>query len=509
MATPRVRIAPAPSGELHVGNLRTALYNWLHARHHGGTFILRIEDTDRARATDEGMRGVISALKWAGLDWDEGPEVGGAHGPYLQSERADFHRAVARRLVAAEVAYEDYATAEELDVWRDARRNDGRPPTIKGPVRPEPRPGETDPPSIRVRTPDSGVVAVHDLVRGEVSFDWENIGDFVVLRGDGSPTYPLANAADDVAQGLTLVCRGEDLLSVTPRQILLYEAFERDGLLDDALEEAKLPPREDGWSAPEEFAHLPLVVGDDRKPLSKRHGSVAVQEFRRQGFLPEVLLNYLALIGWAPRDGRERLSVDELVELFDLSAVGRTAGAFDVDKLAAFNGERIRELGEDELVRRLVPFVDGTYGEALISGEPTDEDAALLRGLVPLVQERMQRLDEIQGYAPAFFRDQIELDPDAVSKVLAKGGADRALEAAATALESLDEWTTERIEEALRGLLEELEMGARKVFQPVRVAVTGSVVSPPLFESLELIGRERSLERIRAAVTVARHAGDG
>lgn len=509
MGTPRMRIAPAPSGMLHVGNLRTALYNWLHARGHGGAFVLRIEDTDEQRATDEGVRGVIAALEWVGLDWDEGPAVGGDHGPYVQSERRDFHRAIVRRLVEADAAYPDHATAEELEAWRASEREAGRPPVLKGPLRAEPRPGETDPPSIRMRTPTAGAITIDDAVRGRIDFDWSDIGDFVIERGNGAPTYPLANAADDVAQGITLVCRGEDLLSVTPRQVLLYEAFERDGSLDDALDEAGLPAREAGWVVPERFAHLPLVVGDDRKPLSKRHGSVAVQEFARQGYLPEVLLNYLALLGWSPGDGRERLTVAEMVELFDLDAVGRTAGAFDRDKLTAFNGERIRSLDADELVERLIPFLDGTYGPALISSEPTEEELATVRGLVPLVRERMQRLDEVRDYAPPFLRDDLSIDPAAVEKVLTKETAPQVLEAAHAALSDLDDWTTEAIEETLRGLKDELGMGSKEVFQPVRVAVTRSHVSPPLFESLELIGRERSLERLRVAIPVARETAGG
>jgi glutamyl-tRNA synthetase len=506
---PRVRFAPAPSGALHVGSARAALYNWLVARQRGGTFILRIEDTDKSRATGESMRSMLEALRWLGLDWDEGPGAGGVHGPYRQSDRAEFHRGVARRLLQAGVAYRDHATADELEVYRQTRREAGRPPVLKGPLRAEPRPGELDPPSIRVRTPGSGQIVIQDLVRGEVAFDWANLGDFVIQRADGTATYPLANSVDDVAQGVTLVCRGEDLLSVTPRQVLLYEALTGDGLIDAALEEAGLPAREAAWEPPAVFAHLPLVVGEDRKPLSKRHGSVAVQEFARQGYLPEVLVNYLAVLGWAPGDGRERLTVDELIEAFDLAAVGRTAAAFDEGKLAAFNGERIRELPGDDLARRLVPFLDGTHGPALIGQPPSEQEMATLRGLVPLVRERMQRLDEVQRYAPAFFRDQIGLDPDAVAKVLGKAGAVEALEASAKVLSGLEAWEAPGIEQALRGLREELGMGARKIFQPVRVAVTGSSVSPPLFESLELLGRGRSLERIRAAVPLAREAGAG
>ncbi|MBW3562795.1 MAG: glutamate--tRNA ligase [Actinobacteria bacterium] len=503
----RVRFAPAPSGVLHVGSARSALYNWLVARQQGGTFILRIEDTDASRATEESMNAMAEALRWLGLDWDEGIEVGGPYGPYRQSERVAFHRAVIRRLLDRGDAYEDFATTDELEAHRQTQRDQDRPPVIKGPVRGEPRPGESDDPSIRLRTPGSGDIAITDVIRGDITFDWATIGDFVIQRSDGSPTYPLANSADDVAQGLTLICRGEDLLSVTPRQVLLYDLLLRDGLLDEALDEAGLPGRADGWEAPTRFAHLPLIVGEDRQKLSKRHGSVAVQEFAAQGYLPEVMVNYLSLLGWAPGDGRERLGVDELVELFDLSSVNRTAAAFDVDKMTAFNGERIRQLSEDELADRLLPFLDGTYGDPVVSDPPSDDERETLRGLVPLVQERMQRLDEIQHHAPPFFRDDLDLDPEAVKKVLSKTGAVTSLEAAGSALGDLDGWTTDAIEERLRGLVDELDLSTGKVFQPIRVAVTGSRVSPPLFESLELLGRDRSLARIQDAIPVAREAG--
>lgn len=507
---PRVRMAPSPTGALHVGSVRTALYNFLYARRHGGAFILRIEDTDEARATDEAMRSVLEALRWVGLDWDEGPEVGGGYGPYVQSLRRAFHQAVTRRLEAAGHAYRCYCTADELAQRRQAAQAAGRPPIYDGRCRDleagqrERLAAEGRESAVRVRTPNRGEVVVDDRVRGQVSFEWSTIGDFVVLRADGSPTYPLANAADDVAQGITVVCRGEDLLPVTPRQLLLYGMLEEGGLLDGALQEAGLPARQEGWAPPASFAHLPMIVGDDRKPLSKRHGSVAVQDFARRGYLPEVLVNYLALLGWAPGDGRERMTLDEMIAAFSFEQVGRAAAAFDEDKLTAFNGEGIRALPPDELADRLLPFLDGTYGPALVDDPPTAGQRAVLEGLVPLVQERMQRLDEIRRYAPPFFREKIDLDPASVDKVLARPGAAEALEGAAERLARLDRWTEEAIEEALRGLVSELDSSARKVFQPVRVAVSGSSVSPPLFESLALMPRARVLERIRAAVPVAR-----
>ena len=512
--TPRVRFAPAPSGWLHVGSVRTALFNWLHARAEGGTAIFRIEDTDATRATEESMDSMHDAMAWLGLDWDEGVRAGGAYGPYRQSERKPLHAAVAQRLEAAGLLYRDERTGDELEAWRNERREAGLPPIVKRSSTPEPT-DDGRPYTLRLALPEAGTITVDDLVRGDVTWDWAHESDPVLVRSNGDVTYPLANTVDDVAQGVTLVCRGEDLLSVTPRQVFLYDLLTRDGLIDDALAEVGFPARDPAWTHPTSFAHLSMIVGMDRKKLSKRHGSVSIQELARQGYLPETLVNYIALLGWAPGDGRERLDRDEIVAAFSFDHVGRSAAAFDTDKLTAFNGERIRDLSEDELAHRLVPFLDGTYtpvddeGEPaadwkpLVAAPPTPDERALLRGLVPLVQERMQRLDEVQNYAPAFFRADVELDPDSVAKVLHKGNAAAVLRAAVAALESLAEWSTEAIETALRGLADELEMGFGKVAQPIRVAVTGSRVSPPLFESLELMPRDRVLERLRAAIPVA------
>jgi glutamyl-tRNA synthetase len=475
------------------------------------------------------MRSMMEAMHWIGLDWDEGPVLAddgsiltrGEHGPYRQSERTVLYAAVARRLEAAGATYRDHRTADELEAWRETHRT-GKgegPPVVKASTF-EHRPDELErfaaegrPASLRLRTPEEGAVTVEDLVRGEVRWDWAQISDPVIARSDGSATYPLANSVDDVAQGISLVCRGEDLLSVTPRQVLLYGLLtgpdpEEPGttLLDAALAEVGFPAREPDWEPPAAFAHLPMVVGMDRKKLSKRQGSVAVQEFTQQGFLPATLRNYLALLGWAPKDGRERLTDEELRTEFDLAAVGKAAAAFDVDKLTAFNGERIRDLEVGELAELLVPFLDGTYGDVvLVDTPPTDEQLDVVHGLVPLVQERMQRLDEVQRYAPAFLREDVELDPDSVAKVFGKAGSVEAIEAAARVLADV-EWSVETIEAALRALPEELGIGFGKVAQPIRVAVTGSSVSPPLFESIELLPRERVLARLQAAAPVAREA---
>jgi len=484
--------------------------------------VFRIEDTDASRATEESMRSMLDALEWIGLDWDEGPQVEddetigvrGDHGPYRQSERGELYAAVARRLEAAGHTYRDHRTAEELEAWREQQRagGDGGPPVVKAATFEHSADelarfaNEDRPASLRLRTPESGSIVVTDLVRGEVRFDWSSISDPVIERSNGTATYPLANSIDDVSQGIDLICRGEDLLSVTPRQVLLHELLLADGVLDDALAEVGLPARDPAWGPPTRFAHLPMVVGMDRKKLSKRHGSVSIQEFRRHGFLPATLRNYLALLGWAPNDGRERLTDAEMIEAFDLASVGRSAAAFDVDKLTAFNGERIRDLEADDLSEKLVPFLDGSYGhDALLDDPATPQQLAVLRGLVPLIQERMQRLDEVGDYAAAFFRDKVELDPASVAKVFTKAGSFEAIEAGQRVLVDV-EWTVDAIEAALRSLSEELGIGFGKVAQPIRVAVTGSSVSPPLFESIELLGRELTLSRLAAAAPVAREA---
>jgi glutamyl-tRNA synthetase len=463
---------------------------------------------------------MTEALAWMGLDWDEGPDLGpdgtlvdrGAHGPYLQSRRSALYAAVGRRLVDAGHLYPDLRTPAELEAWRAEQRSgtagDG-PPVVKRAAFAHTEDElaryaeEGRVASWRLATPASGSITVVDLVRGPVTFEWAHVSDPVLLRSDGSATYPLANVVDDVAMGVDVVCRGEDLLSVTPRQVLLADLLVADGLIDAALAEVGLPPRAAGWGVPRAWAHLPMVVGMDRKKLSKRHGSVSIQEFRRQGFLPETLRNHLALLGWSHPSGEERFDDAELIARFALEDVGRSAAAFDVDKLTAFNGERIRAMDPDTLAERLLPHLDGTEGErALVGRPPTDAERAVVRGLVPLVQERMQRLDEVEAYAAPFLTDDLSYDPDAVAKHLATDAGRAALAAAAAALDGCA-WDEEALEAALRAAAEGLGVGFGKLAQPVRVAVTGTTVSPPLFGTLVLIGRERTLGGLGTAMTLA------
>ena len=497
---PRVRFAPAPSGSLHVGNARAALYNWLHARGNGGTFVLRVEDTDVDRVTAEGMEAVFTSLEFLGLDWDEGPHVGGEHGPYLQSERRILHDTVVRELVARGHAYEAFETPEELQAQADAARRENRPPGYDGAHRAlteeqrEKYRREGREPVVRLRTPDDGDVTFNDAIRGDVTVEWARIPDFVLARADGSPTYYLANTVDDLAMGITDVIRGEDLLSAVPRQMWLGRALATDGLLDDALAEVGFPARPEGARITT-YAHLPLLVGEDRKPLSKRHGSVAVEEFRRQGFLPEALVNLLALCGWSFDAQRERFDLDELVAAFSLDRVGRNPAAFNTDKLRAMNGDRIKEMAPDELAARLVrPLTEA----GVLSNPATDAQIDLLQRLTPLVQERIQTLVEAEPLVAFAFSRDVTFDEKAVKKWM-KGRAVDVLERACTVLAELDEWSGEAIMSALDAVSTELELGRGKTFQPVRVAVTGSAVSPPLPETLAELDRGEVIRRINHA----------
>ena len=469
MTEVRTRIEPAPSGSIHVGNARTALFNWLFARHHGGVFVLRIADTDAKRATDENYRAVLEDFRWLGLDWDEGPEVGGAHGPYRQSERFDLYRTHAEKLVEGGFAYYDYASPEDVDAERKRAQAEGRRPDHRAIA--DARKEDGHAPSIRFIVPADQTITFHDEVLGEMSTDLGRTPDFVIVRADGSPTYMLAVTVDDLAMGITHVIRGNDLVASTARQLLIREAL-------------------GGTEAPT-FAHLPLLVSPDGKPLSKRWGDVAVSAYRDQGFLPEAMINYLALLGWSFDDRTNIFSVEELVERFTLDRVGKNPAAFDVDKLEWLNGHYIRSKTPAELAELLVPY-------CVTEGIPADspEGRRTLEAVTPLLVERMKRLTEAPPMVRFLFADVTP--DDKAAKAL--GGQEEYLAAVADRLQALEKWTAAAIEEALRRLAAERELKPKRAFQPIRAAVTGTLVSPPLFESLEILGRPKTLERIRARV---------
>jgi len=480
-ASMRTRFAPAPSGDLHVGNVRTALYSWALAHRHGGTFLLRVEDTDRSRVSDASYAAALDVLRWLGLEWDEGPEVGGPHAPYRQAERLEVYREAAARLLASGAAYRCFCTPAELAERRETARAAGRPPGYDGRCRSlsdEQRAafeaeGRTS--VLRFRMPE-GSTTWTDLVRGEITIEHAQIPDFALTRSDGHPLYLLAAATDDVAMGLTHILRGEDLVAATPRQLALYAA---------------LGSAQERWPA---FGHLPLIVGADHAPLSKRNGEVSVAWYRRNGFLPEALVNYLCLLGWSPGGDRELFGTDVLVGEFDVTRVSRNPARFDLDKLRALNGDWIRSLGEAELFRRVQPVL----AEQL----PVDDE--LLTRAIPLIQTRMAQLTEAPGLLGFLFVDEADfaVDEAAAAKALGKS-ASGVLRGVVEALELLEDWTPAAIEAAVWAVGETLGLNKRKTAAPVRVAITGRMISPPLFESMELLGRERSLLRLRRAVEAA------
>lgn len=482
----RVRFAPSPTGHLHIGGARTAIYNWAFARNQGGTFVLRIDDTDKERSTDENTASILKAMRWLGLDWDEGPEVGGEVGPYFQTQRSALYAEALELLKANGHAYPCFCTAEELDVKREAGRAEGGYAGYDRTCRSIARADATarieagEPHVWRVKVPeDRGDIVIDDVIRGRVSWPGEMMDDFILVRTDASPTYMFATVVDDWKMGITHIIRGDDHLSNTPRQIVVYEAL--------------------GAPVPL-FAHMGLIFGADGKRLSKRHGATSVVAYAEEGYLSEALLNYLALLGWSIDDATNIFDRDRLVAEFDLSRVSKNPAVWDPDKLDWMNGAYIREMSAPELVDAMLPWLER-------EGLTTEADVQARRGwfesLAPLLAERIKHLDEAAPMVRYLFEDSVEIDEASREKVLAKEGAGIALDAVAEGLSALDDYDAEHIEATLRTVPETTGVKSKIVFQAVRVAVTGSMVSPPLFESLELLGKDASVRRITAARPLA------
>jgi glutamyl-tRNA synthetase len=446
-APTRLRFAPSPTGALHIGGARTALYNWLAARHEGGSLVLRIEDTDRERSTGENVEQILDALRWLELDWDEGP--------VSQASRSDRHQQALQRLLESGAAYRDPATAKEVEAWKAEHGAD------RG-YRGEPVDGAGA--AVRLRVPDEGETVVDDLIRGPVRFPNRSYDDFVIARGDGSVLYNFAVAVDDAEMDVTDVVRGDDHLSNTPKQLLVLEALGFE------------PPR---------YAHLPLLHGPGGRKLSKRHGAASVQELREAGYLPAAVRNYLALLGWGADDDATLIPTDELVERFRVEDVGRAAAIFDEKKLRWVNGRYMREMPLDEYVGAVAAHL----------GRPVDER---LRAACEIVQEKAQTLAEVWPLIRFLFEAPVE-DEKAWRKTM-KDGAPDALEAAREALAAVESFDSAAVETALSPLPERLGVKPGRVYQPIRVAISGGTVSPGIFESLAVLGREESLRRIDAAI---------
>jgi glutamyl-tRNA synthetase len=478
MDRPRVRFAPSPTGYLHVGGARTALFNWLFARRHGGTFVLRIEDTDTERSSDEMVAGILESMHWLGLEWDEGPEVGGPHAPYFQSQRFERHGEIAQQLLAGGHAYQCYCAPELLKQKREeAEKAGGGWKYDRACLRltaEEQRRLEASgiQPAIRFKVP-SGATAYTDHVRGAIEFDHEQIEDFVVLRSNGLPTYHLSVVADDLDMKITHVIRGDDHISNTPKHMLLWRAL---------------------GQAPPAFAHIPLILGTDKKRLSKRHGATSVTEYERLGYLPEAMVNFLGLLGWSPGGDREVMTRDELIAAFTLDGISGGDAVFNPEKLDWFNAQYLARLGPDDLVRRVQPLLEaaGLWSEEYGAGR-----REWLQRVLRLVLPRVRRLPDVVEQARPFLTATIEYEAEAVRKHLTQADLDKHVEALMAALEQdADPFDEPTIERVLRGVADARGLKAATLIHAARIAATGKAVSPGIFEVLALLGKPLTLARL-------------
>jgi glutamyl-tRNA synthetase len=474
-----VRFAPSPTGYLHVGGARTALFNWLFARRHGGVFVLRIEDTDAERSSDEMVSGILESMRWLRLDWDEGPDTGGPHAPYFQSQRYARHREVGERLLAERHAYRCYCSAELLQEKREAAERQGLGwkydrtcLTLTADERAQ-REREGVRPAIRFKVPP-GSTSYTDRVRGTIHFNHDQIEDFVILRSTGLPTYHLSVVADDLDMGITHVIRGDDHISNTPKHILLWQAL------------GEMPP---------EFAHVPLLLGTDKKRLSKRHGATSVTEYERFGYLPDAMVNFLGLLGWSPGGDRELMSRQELIDAFTLDGISGGDAVFNPEKLDWFNAQYLARMTADELVDATRPLF-AAAGLWRIEFERDRRD--WLGRVLRLVLPRVRRLPDFVDQAGPFLVDTVTYDPDAVAKHLATAGLADHVDALAETFEKLSVWNESAIESALRGLADERRIKAAPLIHASRIAATGKAVSPGIFEVLALLGQRMTVTRLAA-----------
>jgi len=470
----RLRFAPSPTGYPHLGNIRTALFNWLFARHHGGRFILRIEDTDTARKVEGAVEVILDSLRWLGLNWDEGP--------YFQSQRLPIYREIAHKLVDVGHAYLCYCSLERLEAMRQEQAKRKQPPKYDRRCRDLTQNERTRlettgiTPVIRFKTPLEGATTFYDLIYGPVTFKHDTLDDFVLLKSDGYPTYHLANVVDDHLMAISHVLRAEEWLSSTPRHVLLYQAL--------------------NWQAPQ-FAHLPMILGPDRAKLSKRHGATNISDYQKQGYLPDAMINFLALLGWSLDDRTELLSQEELIKHFSLERVGKTAAIFNKDKLEWMNGVYLRKLSPGEFVRQSMPFLDRELPESV--ERPLDKSYA--SQVLSLIQERAKTLAEVPPLASFFFIDELQYD----TGLLLKGKLDaklaaKAITIASQKLEEVTTWDATTLEGILRPLATELNLGTGEFFGLLRVAVTGRTAAPPLFQTMAVLGREKCLKRFDMAL---------
>lgn len=481
----RVRFAPSPTGELHIGGARTALFNWLFARHHKGRFILRIEDTDVVRSRENFSKSAMDSLHWLGLDWDEGPDKGGDYGPYFQSERLSIYQKYAVKLVEEKKAYLCYCTQEDLEessrrmrAKNELPRYDGRCRTLS-PTKAESLEEKGRLPSIRFRVPEKGTTYVEDLLRGRVNFANEIMGDFIIMKSDKTPAFNFANVVDDALMRITSVIRGDDHLSNTPRQILLYEALD--------------------FETPQ-YVHIPMILGKDGAKLSKRHTATAVSSYREKGYFPWAMVNYLALLGWSTADSQQLFEKEELIEKFSLEKIGKSAAIFDSQKLEWMNGEYIRGMKPEVLTDLLIPYVEKTSLFEQILATPRK-----MTEIVRLEQERIKVLSDFYGEANFFFENDFSYDSAAVEKRLRKDYVPSLLKEIRKRIEQLSPFNEETLEDMARSLSEDLSLTTGQVFHPLRVSLTGKMNGPGLFELAVVLGKKEVLRRIDRTIEMLKN----
>ncbi len=479
--TVRVRFAPSPTGELHIGGVRTALFNWLFARNNNGQFILRVDDTDKQRSSEIYLQSILNSFRWLNLDWDEGPEVGGSYGPYRQSERLNFYLEEVERLLEQGKAYTCFCTAEELEADREKCRSLGQPPRYSGRCR-NLTPDDISAKKkkgfsyvIRAITPESGETVVDDLIRGKVFFENKVFDDPIIIKSDGLPTYNFASVVDDHKMKITHVIRAEEHLSNTPRQQIIALQL--------------------GYELPS-YAHVPMILAPDHSKLSKRHGATSVQEYRDLGILPEALLNYLALLGWSPGHDREIMSMAEMIELFSLERVSKNPAVYDMQKLIWLNGHYLRNASTVRITEMAIPFL---LKESIISEEQVSQEKEKIEAVVGLVKEKVKTLSEIAEASVYFFHDDFVYDQAGVEKHFKKDGAAQMLIQIEEALQKASAFSAEELEKTFADLSKKTQIPLNKINPATRLAVTGRLMGPDLFPLLALLGREKVLARIKKA----------
>lgn len=481
MSEVRVRFAPSPTGYLHIGGARTALFNWLFARKMGGKLILRIEDTDTERLKEDSVSQILTSLKWLGINWDEGPEVGGEVGPYYQSERREIYSKYAEELLEQGKAYYCFCSSEDLEAQREKQRAAKQPFRYARTCRDmsveeaKARAAAGEPYSVRIKIPLEGNVVVHDLIHGDVTFNMDQFDDFVIVKSNGMPTYNFAVVVDDHLMGMTHVLRAEEHLSNTPKQLLIYEALD--------------------WEPPK-FGHMPMILAPDRSKLSKRHGATSVEEFRSQGYVAEAIVNYLTLLGWGPGDERELFSLEETVELFQLEQMSKKAAIYDTKKLTWMNGQYLSSLPLEKILPEVKPFF---VKDGLATEEWLENNAEYFAKLVDTVRVRVKTLQEVADAAAYFFKDIEEYDEKGVGKHF-KPEAIGLLEQCIAAIEADEVYDLASTEAAYNKIAEDNGLALGKVIHPTRLALTGRTVSPGMFDVMVLLGKEKTLERMHKAI---------